>query len=204
MAIPSIASSQAISPVASVPAAGIQTSPAARGVTSVAPDLPRSGSRLADTAQKSGGLPRATVAFLESMQAIRKNSSLLSSLVSPPASTLSSLSLQSPALRPTAAMLQSVQALGQNSALLSGLPGAGPAAGPLGPLPSMATRVNAAFGNPPEQSRLAEQIISANATRKPSAEGNRSALQAYIQELQAQLGSGPQQLGAGWPREWFA
>ena len=203
MAISSIASSQTISPVASVPAAGIQTSPAARGVTSVAPDLPRSGSRLADTAQKSGGLPRATVAFLESMQAIRKNSSLLSSLVSPPASTLASLSLQSPALRP-AALLQSVQALGQNSALLSGLPRTGPAAVPLGPLPSMATRVNAAFGNPPEQSRLAEQIISANATRKPSAEGNRSALQAYIQELQAQLGSGPQQIGAGWPREWFA
>jgi hypothetical protein len=167
MVSPSIAYSQTINPVASRPAAGTQTStvsPAARGVTS----------RLADTTQKSGGLPRATVAFLESMQAIRKNSALLSSLESPPAGSLSSLSLQ------------------------------GSAAGPLGPLPSMATRVNAAFGSLPEQSRLAEQIIRANATRQPSAEGNRSALQAYIQELQAQLGSGPQQLGSGWPREWFA
>jgi hypothetical protein len=73
-----------------------------------------------------------------------------------------------------------------------------------GPLPSLATRVNAAFGNPQGQQLLVEQIIWANAVRLPSVEGNKSALRAYLQALQAELGSGPQVLGRDRPRVWFA
>jgi hypothetical protein len=72
------------------------------------------------------------------------------------------------------------------------------------PLPSLATRVNAAFGDLQSELALAEQLIRSNAMRQPSVEGNKSAVSAYIQELQAQLEPGPQSLGSAWPREWFA
>ena len=212
MISPSIGYLSTTNPITSRPSAGLQTSgtlSAARGVT---PPPADSGLyRQADTTQALGGLPRPTIALLESLQAGMQTSALLSSLVSQPESGFSSTSPlglmlkgQSSPLRPTAALLESLQAGRQSSALFSSLSSTGPAPGPLGPLPSLATRVNAAFGDAQAEQTLAEQIISANATRQPSAEGNQSALTAYIQELQAQLGSGPQSLSSAWPREWFA
>jgi hypothetical protein len=109
---------------------------------------------------------------------------------------------QSSTLRPTAGLMQSLQAGRQNSALLSSLSSSGPATGPLGSLPTLTTRANAAFGNPQEELTLAEQLVRANAKREPSG-GATSGLAAYVQELQAQLGSGPQLFGQGWPHEWF-
>jgi hypothetical protein len=161
---------------------------------------------ISSTTQTANGLSRSTFALLESMQAGRRISTLLSSLASQP-ENVSPLVLmlrgQSTPLHTTGALLESLQAGRRTSALLSSL-STKPAAEPLGPLPSLATRVNAAFGNRQAEVSLAGQLIQANAVRQPGAEGNKAALRAYIQEVQARLGSGPQVLGSEWPHEWFA
>jgi hypothetical protein len=182
---PSIGYTSAINPIVSRPTAGLQTS----------------------TTRNGDGLSRSTFALLESMQAGRRVSTLLSSLAESTSSPMSTLALmlrgQSTPLHTTGALLESLQAGRQTSALLSSL-STKPAAEPLGPLPSLATRVNAAFGNRQAEVSLAGQLIQANAIRQPSAEGNKAALRAYVQEVQARLGSGPQVPGSEWPHEWFA
>jgi hypothetical protein len=209
---PSIGHSPTISPVVSRPSVTPQISaPASTPASAVLAAIPSRDSGLSQqvlSAQSGGGLPRSTIALLESLQASRMTSALLSSFASQPESAFSStsplalmLNGQSAPLRPNGALLESLQAGRQTATLLSSLTSPTES---FGPLPGFATRVNAAFGNRPEEVALAEQLIRANAIREPSAQSTRSAQRAYIQELQAHLGSGPQVPGSEWPHEWFA
>jgi hypothetical protein len=209
---PSIGYSPTINPVVSRPSVAPQrsapVSTAASTILGAIPSRDAGLSRQVVAAQSGGGLPRSTIALLESLQAGSLTSALLSSLASRPERAFSStsplalmLNGQSAPLGPNGALLESLHAGRQTATLLSSL--TSPTVS-LGPLPSFATRVDAAFGNRPAEVALAEQLIRANGVREPSVEGRSSAQRAYIQELQAHLGSGPELLGSEWPHEWFA
>jgi hypothetical protein len=183
MTIPTVGYPSTINPIASRPVAGLRSSAAVPDARAVTPPPADSGvsQRAAATTTSEKGLSRPSLALLESLQASMKTATLLSTLVTQPGSGFSStspmtllLNGQTQPIRPTRALLESLQSGQQTSALLSSL--------------SPTDRGTGFY----------------NATRQPSAEGNKSALGAYIQELRSQLGSGSRPVGSGWPHEWFA
>jgi hypothetical protein len=176
--------------------------------TTVAPPAPR---RDADPAAAAAAappssspiFPRPNLALLQTMQAGRVTSSLLSSLGGPSDSFLPAPSrlafapqTQPPLQRPSLALLETMQEGRQNATLLSSL---------IAPAPDVRQNGGyAGFVSSLANLTRSQETISAMQLGPPSAADSRIAHKAYLTEIQTkgQLEQWP--TGNNWMNEWFA
>jgi hypothetical protein len=144
---------------------------------------------------------RSNLALLQTMQAGRAISSLLSSLSGPSDSFLPAPSrlafapqMQSPLQRPSLALLETMQEGRQNSTLLSSLTAPAPGVGQNG----------AGFVSSLVDLTRSEEAISATQLGQPSIADSRIAHKAYLTEIQTKSQIEQRPMGNNWMHEWFA